>query len=106
MGVNMSTILIIIDMQEGFRYKNVERIVPKIKVLIGKFGTKAIFTKFVDKRGSAFGTVLHWSKFVQKKNQNLLREFAQYPNCKIITHNGLNILTKCLYDEIPKFPII
>lgn len=96
----MSKILIVVDMQEGFRYKNVERIIPKIKMLLDKAGTKAIFTKFVDKRGSAFDLTLHWSKFVQKKNQNLLREFAQYSKCKTITHKGLNIVTKNLYREL------
>ncbi len=98
----MPNILIVVDMQEGFRYNNVERIIPKIKMLLGKAKTAAVFTKFVDKKGSEFDIVLHWSKFVRKKDQELLREFARFSDLKTITHNGLNILTKNMLKEIKR----
>ncbi len=98
----MPGILVIVDMQEGFRFRNVERIVPRVKLLLDKFGANAIFTKFVDKKGSRFESVLGWKKFQEKSSQGIMKEFLTYAGNKTMAHNGLSIVTPELYEEIKR----
>ncbi len=56
-------LLIIFDMQEGFRYENVEKLIPNINKLINKINKYIIFTVFDNKKNSFFEKQLNWKKF-------------------------------------------
>ncbi len=98
----MPDVLIVVDMQEGFRFSNVEQIIPKIKLLLSKPKMYVVFTKFVDQKGSMFDKTLGYTKFQKKKNQSVLGELLTYSQNKIITHHGLGIVTQELHEEIKR----
>lgn len=50
----MGNLLIIIDMQEGFRYKESEAIVPKLKNIVENFKGVTVFTCFKNNKNSKF----------------------------------------------------
>ena len=78
----MNKILLIIDMQEGFRKKESEKIIPNIIELKKYFKEKIIFCNFVNKKNSQFEKQLNWKKFQTKKDQELFIELASSKNIK------------------------
>ena len=96
-----SDLLIIIDMQEGFRYKESMSIIPKLKETADKFRGKVVFSYFENKNGSKFEKDLKWKKFQNKDEQQILREFT-YLKAKKFKHNDYTILNKSLLDFISK----
>lgn len=93
--------LIVIDMQEGFRYPETEAIIPKIIYEIDKFDGSKIFTQFFDVSGSLFETQLKWTKFQDEKNQKILKEFNKYEKI-IFRHSGYSAITPELIDSLRK----
>ena len=94
-----SKLLIVIDMQEGFRYKNVENLIPNILKLSKKFSGNIIFTYFENLVGSNFEKVLNWKKFQNKEDQKILKELKDIEHEKI-HHNSYNILDENLLNFI------
>lgn len=70
----MSKLLLIIDMQEGFRSEESENIIPKIKTLMKDFKGKIVFSVFKNKKGSQFEKILKWKRFQDKKDVEVLKE--------------------------------
>jgi len=91
--------LLIIDMQEAFRTKESEQILPNILKLKKKFAPKVVFSKFVNKKGSLFEKQLNWTLFQKKEEQKLFSEL-QSPNSIELEHNGYTVLNSKLKKYI------
>ena len=97
----MSDLLIIIDMQEGFRCKLLEKIIPNIKNLIKVFNGKIVFSSFENQNKSAFENLLKWKKFQRKKEKVLLVEFHKY-KFPVFWHNSYTVLNNNIFNYIKK----
>lgn len=98
---NARELILIIDMQEGFRSKESEMILPKIKILLKSFQGKIIFSKFINNKNSSFEKLLNWKKFQKKNEQELLKELRSKNN-KEIRHSTYTVLTNELKKIIKK----
>ncbi len=95
-------LLIIIDMQEGFRYEKTESIIHSVIEKIKEFGCENVaFTQFYDEKDSLFEKQLQWPKFQALENQKILREFDQYV-LNIFRHKTYSILNEGLLNFINK----
>ena len=99
--VKTNKLLIVVDMQEGFRYKNVEKIIPNLQKLISNFDGKIIFTYFKNNQNSFFEKQLKWKRFQSKKDQQILKELVGVKHKKL-WHSSYSILNKQLKDYLIK----
>ena len=97
----MGDLLLIIDMQEGFRAKESEKILPNILKLKKEFRGKIVFSKFINKKNSLFEKQLNWTKFQNKKEKKIFLEL-QFPNNKEIKHQKYTVLNNNLKNFIKK----
>lgn len=91
----------IIDMQEGFRFKESEAIIPKIKWLSCNFDGDVAFSCFENKKGSMFEKSLKWKRFQKKREQELFKELRDVTARKF-RHSGYTVLNKVLLAFINK----
>lgn len=91
----MDSLLLIIDMQEGFRCIESESILPNILKLTKTFKGKIIFSKFINQQNSLFEKQLNWTKLQNKKDQQLFTELKDNDNT-IIEHNTYTVLNNTL----------
>ena len=90
--LNDDSLLLVIDMQEGFRFPESEKIIENIQ-FVASFFDNVIFTKFVDYQGSLFDKQLHWNTFQDKEKQKIMSEFLTL-NFKLFDHNTYNPITE------------
>lgn len=98
--MNKNKALLIIDMQKGFAFPNVEEIVPKINTLSSNFNGPIIFTKFVDTKESNFDRFLKWDKFQDKNEQGFIKGLRISED--IFEHQGYNTISSSLKDFLEK----
>lgn len=99
----MSKILVVVDMQEGFRYSQTEAILPNIIKLLARFGDSTLFTQFIDMAGSPFEKLLRWKKFQNSQNRQLLAELRSFPKPQnTFTHKGYSLFTSELEAFLAK----
>lgn len=91
----MENLLLIIDMQEGFRYANTEAILPNILKLKESFKGKIVFSKFTNDKGSLFEKQLNWTNFQNKTDKKLFSELQSSNNIEL-EHNGYTVLNSNL----------
>jgi len=94
----MESLLLIIDMQEGFRHQRSENILPNLLKLKGSFKGKIVFSKFINKRNSLFEKQLNWIKFQNENDQKLFLELQASDNVEL-EHNTYTVLN----DDLKKF---
>lgn len=85
-------LLMIIDMQEGFRYLESEKIIDNIKHLHSVFSIIAM-TKFIDRPGSIFEKQLNWTTLQSEEKQKLMSEFVNI-KANVFNHTTYNPLTE------------
>lgn len=92
-------LLLVIDMQEGFRSKATESITPNLLELLQVFPGKVVLSLFVNEKGSLFETELSWTDFQAADQQALLPEFQEldFPR---FWHSGYTVLTPEITDLI------
>ncbi|RLD55745.1 MAG: cysteine hydrolase [Bacteroidetes bacterium] len=95
----MKKLLLIIDMQEGFRCAESEAILPNLLKLKKSFKGKIVFSKFVNYENSLFEKQLNWSKFKRIEDQKIFSELHAANNIKL-KHNTYTILNKELKEFI------
>lgn len=95
----MTDLLIIIDMQEGFRCKLSEQIISNIDHLIKKFNGNIVFSCFKNQNKSMFETALKWKSFQNKEERATLGELKKY-EFSVYWHDSYTILNKKLIDYI------
>lgn len=85
-------LLIIIDMQQGFRSEESERLLENIKALIRRFGEKnAVFACFRNAEGSAFGRKLGWKGLQNAEDTNIIKELDS-KDIRKVWHSGYTVL--------------
>jgi nicotinamidase-related amidase len=95
----MENLLLIIDMQEGFRYQESEIILPNLLKLKKFFNGKIVFSKFVNDKDSLFEKQLNWIKFQNKNDQKLFSELQSANNVEF-QHNTYTVLNDKLKEFI------
>lgn len=93
MDDNKKKSLIVIDMQEGFRYDNVVSITSKVNE-IQKYFDNIIYTKFKNSFESHFFKELNWDSFIEEKDINLLSEINVNPHSTFLIHKTYSIFDK------------
>jgi|SRR3989344_982970 len=93
--------LIVIDMQEGFRYPETEAIIPDIITEIKRFEGLVIFTQFFDAKNSLFERQLKWNKFQKEENQKILKELDKYDKI-VFRHFGYTAIASELIEFLKK----
>src|SRR3989344_630236 len=79
----MKDLLVVVDMQEGFRSQALISITSNIKKLLVNFKGEIIFLCFKNKRGSMFENSLKWKKFHDRKDQAIVKELGNVKYKKI-----------------------
>lgn len=97
----MTSLLLIVDMQEGFRSQEAQSIIPQIVSLKNGFDGVVAFTKFVNQKGSLFERQLQWSALQQESEQSILVEF-NLEDKLLFHHATYAVLTTELLDFIQK----
>jgi len=95
----MENLLLIIDMQNGFRYPESEAILPNLLKLKKSFKGKIVFSNFVNDKGSLFESQLKWTKFQNNEDKKLFSELQASTNTEF-EHNGYTVLTETLLKVI------
>ncbi|HSW67818.1 MAG TPA: isochorismatase family protein [Bacteroidales bacterium] len=91
--VSPSDLLIVSDMQEGFRSAEAESLIPMLERLCGVFTGHIVFTEFYNRRGSRFERQLNWRRFQNATDISLLLEL-QHLSGKAIRHSGYTLINK------------
>ncbi|RJQ15515.1 isochorismatase family protein [Candidatus Woesearchaeota archaeon] len=95
----MKKLLLVIDMQEGFRSKASEKILPNIEKLMAHFSEDVIFCCFRNEKNSFFEKTLHWKRFQKESDVALMKELQSYCHKKYY-HAGYTVLTSALRNHI------
>jgi len=84
--------LLIIDLQEGFRFPETEKLAQLLHDNLSNFEGKIVFACFKDETGSRFETNLKWAIFQDAQKQEILSELKDAAADKnIIIHTGYGI---------------
>ena len=94
----MGNLLLIIDMQEGFRYPESESLLPHLLKLKKSFNGKIVFSKFINDKDPLFEKQLNWTKFQNSNDQKLFSELQASNNIEI-QHSTYTVLN----DELKNF---
>jgi nicotinamidase-related amidase len=70
--------LVVVDMQEGFRYQESEAIIAEIRLAIDIFAGSLLFAKFINREDSLFHTQLNWEKMRDSSDTKLFSQFKDY----------------------------
>lgn len=97
----MKEVLLVVDMQEGFRSPESEKIIRKILDIKNKFSNKVIFTKFVNLKDSNFEEKLGWTKFRDKSEREIFSELKS-GDLEAFDHKGYTILDDKLKSFLKK----
>ena len=97
----MENLLLIIDMQEGFRNAKSEIILPNLLKLKNSFKGKIVFSKFVNTKNSLFEKQLNWTKFQNNEDKKLFSELQTSNNIEL-EHDTYTVLNKKLKEFIIK----
>ena len=97
----MKNLLLIIDMQEGFRHTESEIILPNLLKLKRSFDGKIVFSKFVNNKNSLFEKQLNWIEFQNDEDKKLFPELQTSDNIKL-EHSTYTVLNKELKEFISK----
>ncbi|MBL7053733.1 cysteine hydrolase [Patescibacteria group bacterium] len=95
----MNKLLLIIDMQEGFRAIESEAILSNVLKLKKSFKGKIVLTKFINNKDSLFEKQLGCDKFQNTKERQLFLELQSTDNTEI-EHSAYIILNEKLKDFI------
>lgn len=103
----MEDLLIVIDMQEGFKYRESKVIIPKLKKIINRFNGIVVFSCFENIKGSKFERDLRWKKFQDKGAKKILSEL-RYPKAKVFRHDNYTVLNRALlrFIEMGRFKTV
>lgn len=97
----MKDLLVVVDMQEGFRSQALVSITSNIKKLLMNFRGEIIFLCFKNKRSSMFENSLKWKKFHDRKEQRIVKELGNVKSRKIF-HTGYTIFDNALMGFVKK----
>jgi len=99
-----NNMLLVADMQEGFRFLNVEALIPRVAEVCQNFTGRVVFTRFENTKNSHFERELGWTKFQSEHDREILNEFRSL-QFKVFAHHGLSLLTWELLDYLNEHKI-
>lgn len=91
----MTELLLVVDLQEGFRFKETEKTIPKISNLLESFEGKTVFACFKNTPDSTFERTLGWEQFQGEEDTRILEEFRD-SNYEKVFHEGYTVLNESL----------
>ncbi len=91
----MAEMLLVIDMQGGFRSVASEAIVENILALRRSFQGEVVFSKFINRNGSLFEKQLGWTGLQTKHDRALFSELEAPGNIEM-EHDSYTVLTDVL----------
>jgi len=94
-----NNLLLVADMQEGFRFPNVEAIIPRVSLACQNFKGRIVFTRFENTKDSHFERELGWTKFQSEQDREILSELKDL-QFRVFAHQGLSLLTWELLDYL------
>lgn len=94
-------LLIVVDMQEGFRYPAPVAMMSHMERLVREFKGPIIFFCFHHRPGSMFERELNWKRFQDKESQEIFYELKPYAKTKM-KHEGYTVVTPALLKYIQK----
>ena len=94
----MSKMLLVVDMQEGFRYPTCEEIIDNVKEVCSKFEI-VVFSKFMNEKNSNFEKFLGWKKFQNENDRKIMKEFEDIKK-EVIAHKGYGVLNNTFKEFI------
>ena len=97
----MSNLLVIIDMQEGFRSPEAEGIILRVKRVAESFSGDVVFSCFKNEEGSKFERDLKWKTFQAEGDREVLEELRGI-KAKKFWHAGYTVLDSALLQFIKK----
>ncbi|MCH7568519.1 MAG: cysteine hydrolase [Nanoarchaeota archaeon] len=97
----MDNLLLIIDMQEGFRHAKSEIILPNLLKLKNSFKGKIVFSKFVNNKNSLFEKQLNWTKFQNDEDKKLFSELQTSNNIEL-EHDAYTVFNEGLKEFTSK----
>jgi len=90
-------LLLVIDMQEGFRFDNVTNLTSAISRSCEHFTGRVMFACFKNEKGSRFERELGWRNFQSPADQEVLEEL-RHLEFDCLWHSGLGILNESFQD--------
>ncbi|MDA3855421.1 MAG: cysteine hydrolase [Candidatus Woesearchaeota archaeon] len=93
----MNRLLIIVDMQEGFRDDNILKLVSSIRNLVMSFNGDVVFSCFENEKDSNFERVLNWKVFQNEYDRELLKELSDL-SFKKFKHNTYSVFSEELFE--------
>lgn len=97
----MKNLLLIIDMQEGFRCQKSEDLLPNLLKLKELFKGKIVFSKFINNKNSLFEKQLNWTKFQNDNDQKIFSELQSSNNIEL-QHNAYTVFNNELDEFVKK----
>ncbi|MDP2666007.1 MAG: isochorismatase family cysteine hydrolase [Candidatus Diapherotrites archaeon] len=96
-------VLLVIDMQEGFRYLDSERILERVGKILQKISPNYYFSRFKDKKNSTIEKHTLWKKFQDQKAWPIMSEIRHFSNKNnTFDHYTYTVLTPYLKKAFTK----
>lgn len=95
----MTDLLLVVDMQEGFRSEESEDIVGKVAELVEGFKGEVVFSKFCNEEGSLFEEQLGWTRFQDEEDRRLLEKLRGLDGVDMV-HDGYTVATDDLLEYL------
>ena len=95
-----STILLVVDAQEGFRNIHTERAIPFIVTAVRSNRYPVLFTRFINDPDSNFERVLNWPKMRSDANTAMLRELSSFvSSARVFDKSGYSAFTSLQFSQ-------
>jgi nicotinamidase-related amidase len=81
MDADRRSVLVVVDVQQGFITEHSQHVVPIIAALVKRWITRGgdvVFTRYVNYPGSPFERLIHWSKLMESPEIDLATELQPY----------------------------
>lgn len=76
-----NSVLVVVDMQQGFIHPNSAHVVPTVVDLVRRWqnaGGATVFTRFINQAGSPFERLVQWTQLSTSPQIDLVEELAPY----------------------------
>ncbi len=89
MSEDRNSVLLVIDMQEGFLNAHSRHIVPNVARLVSEFHARTrpvIFTKYINHPGSQFERLLDWTDLQHPPETDIISELSDFGRIEVSKH--------------------
>ncbi len=98
--ISADDILLLVDMQNGYRNDYTEPAIQELKALFQKISfRKVVATKFINYAESWFHKEFHYSFLMNAEEQDIIPEFKPFVSC-IVLKESFNCITDGVIDQL------